>query len=294
MPNPYHDKRGRFSTKSAAQSISDGLLKEHSNRSKGSVIASRNGVSVRSHSSDSEGSVVDIYRNGKIIASGDYDSGARAFFVTSNDGSKQQKVFNTAEEVAAFYGSSAKPKKLNTGKGVKGKVIASSNGVSVFSHSSNSEGSVVDIYRDGKVIASGDYDSGARAFFVTSNDGSKQQKVFNTAAEAAAFYGAGGASKPPAPRGTVEDRVDNSWESPGGSILTNTNLVDDRLLSRMYQAETGGDPKKFNSLYESADPKTRRAFQLGYKNPRTKNVGTMTDSERRSWARSLKARQKKK
>ena len=55
----------------------------------------------KSKKGDKEGSAIEVHKNGKKVATGDYDRGADAFFV--NVGGKGQKSFDTAKDVANHF-----------------------------------------------------------------------------------------------------------------------------------------------------------------------------------------------
>lgn len=65
-------------------------------------------------------------------------------------------------------------------------------------------------------------------------------------------------------------RVDHGTgvaRSDSGAIITNLNLVDNRLLQKLYDAEKSMTPHDFNDFYKKVDPKTRHAYRLGYRSP---------------------------
>jgi hypothetical protein len=81
------------------------------------VIAKGGGYEVISHSPDREGSAIDIMKNGKKVASGDYDSGAGTFFVKAG---KKTSFDNAQDIIKALAEAYAKPKpgKTDDGKGL--------------------------------------------------------------------------------------------------------------------------------------------------------------------------------
>lgn len=67
------------------------------------VIATHGKVEVRSHPGDSEGNHISIHKNGKEVASGDYDFYADSYFISHPSLGKGQKPFNSAKSIAHHF-----------------------------------------------------------------------------------------------------------------------------------------------------------------------------------------------
>ena len=67
------------------------------------VIATHGQVEVRSYPGDSEGNHISILKNGKEVASGDYDFYADSYFISHPSLGKGQKSFNSANGIAQHF-----------------------------------------------------------------------------------------------------------------------------------------------------------------------------------------------
>jgi len=104
-----------------------------------------------------------VTRNGKVIADGDFDQGSDSWWL-SNEAEKGQTSFHTADEVIEHYKETP----------VADRVLADSNGV-VFGKDLEKDINVV--IKDGRVIATGWYESTPDAWFITKK-GETEELVF--------------------------------------------------------------------------------------------------------------------
>ena len=101
-----------------------------------------------------------VTRNGKVVADGDFDQGSDSWWL-SNKAEKGQTSFNTADEVIEHYKKTP----------IADRVLADSNGV-IFGKDLEKDINVV--IKDGKVIATGWYESTPDAWFITKKGETKE------------------------------------------------------------------------------------------------------------------------
>ena len=85
------------------------------------VIATHGKVEVRSHPGDSEGNHISIHKNGKEVASGDYDFYADSYFISHPSLGKGQKPFNSAKSIAHHFSTMKEEIELDEGHQVVAK-----------------------------------------------------------------------------------------------------------------------------------------------------------------------------
>lgn len=94
--------QGKYHKPRKGEKLNQFTAREEVELGEAKCLATHGDVSVHSHSHTNDGSVIDVIKKGKKIASGDFDSGADSFFI-SHKSYKGQKSFDTAHAIAKHF-----------------------------------------------------------------------------------------------------------------------------------------------------------------------------------------------